>query len=222
MRAKLVSLAVAVVYCSCIIACGGGGGGGRSTALRVLHGGIQVSPVDVLIDGIFLQSAHFADVTAFAAVSPGPRAVDVNRANSPDVNFNSLSFQFADNVQYSLLVSYNQQTRNPQVTLLEQPIVEPAQGAGRVQLINALEGSSPLSLTIGGASTPAASYATASGFIDTGVGPQTGSIRNSSGREVAQVSLDVGDRGELSVLVTGQTSLGQQFVRVFDDLAQGS
>jgi hypothetical protein len=222
MVGKRISTLIACLACV-LAGCGGGGGGGgggrtTETAIRLIHGAIDGPPVEVLHGSVFIQSARFTDVTGFVPVDPGPNNISVQRANSPGVTQNSLSQTLAEDTEYTVLIFSDSDGGQPRASLFEEPVVRPAAGLSRVQLINALLGSSPLELVIGGAASARAGYGTTSGFIEVGSGAQLGSVRNAAGQEVASLSLTLVDRGELTIVLIGSVELGQAFVRLYEDL----
>lgn len=74
-----------------MIACGGGGGGGGSsrpsTGVRLLHAGIDLSPLEVVSSSSQapLTSAKFADASAYAALDTKSQIIALRRANTSEV-----------------------------------------------------------------------------------------------------------------------------------------
>ncbi len=212
----------AVVVCG-LTACGGGGGGGggrtTETAVRLIHGGIDTTPLEVFVAGLSIQKGAFADVTDFVSVPAGPIAIDLQRANTPGATFRQLPTSLAEETEYSIFVAGSALRENLSVQLLEEPVAQPAAGRGRVQLLNALEGSAALTLEGTGASAaPQAAFGRSSGFFDVPAGPLTFAAQNGRAGTVANFSVTVPDQGELTLVVEGSLPLGAVLTRTFSDL----
>lgn len=219
-----ISRSKVLYFCSLILfvlGCGGGGGGGgggrtTDTALRVVHASLDRPPVVAKAGEAVLPPAAFGEVTSYTEVNPGPATVIAERANVP-APVAQLPADFAANTEYTLFLYGQLQTGSANAKILEEPVAQPGPGKVRVQLLNALEGSSSLVLNGAGFSSNAAGFGSSSGFSESAPGPQTLTITN--GRTtIAQVAVDIPDQGEATVLIAGSNDLGVKFTRVYSDL----
>lgn len=216
-----------------LAACGGGGGGGdggassggdpnkrsTGTGLRVIHAALDVEPVDVRIGELVIPLVRFLDVTYYNSIKTGSQNVVVDRANFPGATLSSVGTDFKTKTEYSLLISGRQGTDTFFVSLLEEPVLRPETGRGRIQLINLLEGSSPM--TLAGPTIPALgpiAFRLSSGYIDVASGAQTFLVADSSGNPLANISTTIADRGEITVVIGGSRSRGVVLSRIYTDL----
>jgi len=76
-----------------LAACGGGGGGGGGTSrpatgVRLLHGGIDVSPLEVVSGGDPTKSSgitKFGDASNYLALDTGVQIISLHRANTNEI-----------------------------------------------------------------------------------------------------------------------------------------
>ena len=207
---------------------GGGGGGGNSgktteTAVRVIHASIDLEPVDLRIETQLpedpaLQRAKFGDVTSYVPIKSQGHVFSFLRANTGAPVF-SLNGTLEEETEYTLLLSGKNIDDTFKVSLIPEPVVEPEPGFARLQLINALVGSAPMIAVVGSVSTPQAPFSLASGYVDVPSGlQQSVLVRTTTGRGVSSVLVDFADRGEITVVVGGDNSLGVVTTRLFADL----
>lgn len=230
-QSKRLSIFLSIFVLSAFTSCGGGGGGGggdgdtndgtrrtTNTGIRILHGALDIEPVDLKIGEKYLGRTSFMKENFYAESGDGSQVVTLERANSPGVNIYSAPLALADKTEYSLLLSGMASHNNFAVTVLEEPIVRPEKGLARMQLVNLLEGSPPLTLTAGGVSTGAAPFRLASGYVELAAGPQVLNVTNAQGGLVSSIPFTIADRGEVTVMLGGFTSENIIVARVFTDL----
>ena len=84
---------LSLLLLSQLIACGGGGGGSGgtsrpSTGVRLLHAGIDLSPLEVVPDGDLSISSgvtKFGDASTYLPVDAGTHAISLRRANTSEI-----------------------------------------------------------------------------------------------------------------------------------------
>lgn len=213
-----------VVLLSLLAACSGGGGGsggsGRTTGtgIRLIHGAIDGSPLAVKIDDEIVQQAAFAEVTGYVEVPKGAHMVVAERANLPNGSAAEFASEFAEKTEYTFFV-YGEVGRSGfTFNLMADPVSRPERGMARVQLLNAVAGSSGVYLDVDGQSYGPVALGWTSGFVDTTSGAKTFVIKSARGTRIADFAWDLADRGELTLLLTGSESLGLRFVRAYPDL----
>ncbi len=221
-----------VMLCLCLVAaaafagaCSGGGGGvgggagrTRETALRIVHGSIDAAPVTVRIGDVFLQKAAYAEVTSYVPVVPGPAVVTVERANAPGDIVAQLNIDFRPETEYSLFVVGETRHNDFGVTVIEEPVVRPASGIARLQLLNALPDSAAVKLQGTGFTVGPTGFSASSGFVEVPGGVQPVTVAYDNGRVIGQIELQLEDRGEATVVVSGSGDLRLNFTRVYYDL----
>src|SRR5690349_7044277 len=129
LRILILSLSF-IVFTACSGGGGGDGGGSSNdgsrrsthTGIRILHGALDVEPVDLRIGEEYLNRAKFMDPNFYADVPQGQQLVTLERANSPGVNIFSSPLALADKTEYSLLLSGQSSHDNFIVSVLEEPI----------------------------------------------------------------------------------------------------
>ncbi len=227
----VILLAVSVLFS----ACGGGGGGGggegggsgsvedgtertSGTGVRIIHAALDIEPVDLKIGLDYAARAAFMDIDFMTDVKSGTTDVAVERANSPGVNYYFGPLTLAPKTEYTFLLSGESSHNNFNVTVLEEPVVRPDEGKARIQLINLLEGSSPLNMAGPSLAIGPVPFRLASGYADIGVGPQTFTVTNSRGGVISTFTTDVANQGELTIVVGGYAPQGVIVTRIVPDL----
>jgi hypothetical protein len=226
---RLLQVALSLSLCF-FTACGSGGGGGGSgggndgtrrtsgTGIRIIHGALDVAPVDLKIGESYLNRGTFMIPDFYSSVNKGTQNIILERANSPGVTYFSQPMELADKTEYSLILSGRTSRNTFAVTVLEEPVVRPDSGQARVQLVNALEGSSPLVLNGGGISLGPVAFRGGSGYGVVASGPQTFTVTNTKGGLVGTVTTDLADRGEATIVFGGASSEGVVISKVYTDL----
>lgn len=199
---------------------GEGGGDGRTTdtGIRVLHGAADIEPVDLRVGELLLQRAHFGDVTEYVKAEQGPAALVLDRANAAGTTVASLNADLQKKVEYSLLLFGRETSGTFSVRLLEDPVLRPETGTARLQIVNALEGAPPVRAVAGTVQTAPAAFSLASGFVDVPPGPASIAVKNEKGGTLLTLAVDIPDRSEATVFVTGVTDLNVIVGRVILDL----
>jgi hypothetical protein len=199
---------------------GGGGGGGRTTdtALRIVHAAVGLAPLEAHVGEGLIQAAKYADVTEFAEVAQGPQNVILRRANTPDSTFRSINVDFAEETEYTIFVYGGAYLDSDNVTVLNEPVEQPAAGSARIQFLNGYESGRRIDVT-GGTLTEAlgAQFGAGSGFRTIASGPQD-FVLTQGGGQFARVSVTVPDQGEVTIVASGSEDLAFNQVRVYTDL----
>ncbi len=223
---KILALLASLFFMFSLNACSGGGGGDdggdgrtRKTALRIIHGSIDGTPVIARIGDIFLQKSRFAQLQDYVRVEDEePATVTIERANAPGVILRSLPVPFESETEYTVFVSGEARDDEGRAVLITEPVEQADEGFARIQFLNGLSQAGSLSLRGVDFTTALAREGQSSGYVETVSGPQDLSVVDDEGRVIEELSLVLADRGDVTVLITGSTELNYQIVRVFEDL----
>lgn len=214
---------IAFVVIGAVMGCsggGGGGGGGSSqgrttrTGIRIVHGSLDSVPLTVRTGVENLQTARYAEPTSYAAQSDGAIILSWFAANSEEL-VGQLATTLKENTEYTLFVYGEVRKSNVTYTLLEDQIVRSETGSAAFQLLNSFRGG--VSVNIAGAEVAKANFGESSGFKTIASGPAVISVLR-NGSTIAQVTTDVPDRGEITLLVSGDIELGALNTTIYTDL----
>jgi Domain of unknown function (DUF4397) len=223
-RSFLICL-IFLLFCS-LLSCAsggggeGGGGGGRTTgtAVRLIHSGIDIAPLEMQVGAEYLQKMGFGDLSQYVKVSEGQISIALQRANSPGNIFRTINETLASSTEYTVFVFGSIERSTSSAVLLPDPVVRPEAGFARVQLLNGVDGIGKLTMKAPGAEALDALFGGSSGYVTLPMGPQVIPIVNQKGHTVATFNVVLEDRGEASLVLEGSDDLGVVFQRVFTDL----
>jgi len=215
-----------------VTGCGGGGGDGEtsngrttSTALRIIHGSIDSSPVSLRQGTNVMQTARYAQAKDYVEVQDPNAPFVLETANTPGDIIMQLPTPLKQDTEYSIFVYGNVGDRSFSTILTEDVALRPDSGRALLQVRNAYHGSSVITATATGGenglmntSLGEINFGHGGRFIDVASGLQTVVIRNKSGRQIASVAVNIPDQGEAVLLVTGSSELGVVFTPVYTDL----
>lgn len=233
MTRRSIAFCAALTLLTTLAACSGGGGGSdqveingvtytrsTKTGVRILHAAIDAVPLSLAVEDTVLQTARYSQATQFVEVEKGPVILKLEQANSAGMVISSVSTELADDTEYSLLVYGGTDDSSFNVALLSEPIERPDEGKGRLQLVNAYDRG--VTATFENAedseTISALSLGSSSGLRELTSGPQTVTIRNSSGSVIARRTVDLVDRTDVTLVVMGSKDLGVVFVSELLDL----
>ena len=229
MKATHISLPLLLLI-SLFAACGGGGGGGdggdgaagrtTSTAVRLIHGAVAVAPLQVIIGEQLVSEDAYAQSSNFVQVPSGPAEIILRRAKSTDGSFRTLAANLEPETEYSLFLFGGIKDGSDEVKLIEEPVTRPEEGFARVRVLNALAGSSGLrlsgtSLQSNGVS---AVFGASSGFVESLSGPVSITVSSNNGVPLSTLAVNLADRGELTILISGSSDVGFVTTTLFEDL----
>lgn len=209
--------------------CGGGGGDGgggsgpglhrtTDTAVRILHAGLDFEPVDLRVGDVYLTHAGYLEPNFYVSLDSGSQTLTLERAHSPGVVVNQTAAALKEKTGYSLLISGQVSHGTLQVTLLEEPLVRPEKGQGRVKLVNLLENGGTLALTAAGIALGPVPFRSASDYAIATAGPLTVTVQNNRGGVLAVTAIDVPERGDATVVIGGDNQQGVVIERTFQSL----
>jgi hypothetical protein len=207
---------------SFLVACGGGGGGtssggsggggiGRdsSSGVRVLHGAVDGSPVDLLssLSGEPLETKiHFADSKGYRTVPDGAQTVSITRALNHDKVLDSFSLISSGRDAYSILLYGDSTTFGLRAKLIEDVIPQGFSGAA-VRFVNGATGASALSVNVSGWSTGGTSvqFGSASDYIEAPAGnARITANRSADGLPAAALDYSLVAGRAYTVLIAGE------------------
>lgn len=216
---KSLCLLLILTYCGC----GGGGGGGgdgrtRETAVRLIHGSLDGTPLTLKIAGVPVLSAGFLQTSQFVPVAPGPQSLVIEQANIDGAVVRTIPLTLEKETEYTLFVSGESRNSAENVQVLIEPVEQPERGEGRLRFLNSVIGVDSLTLQAPGFSSGAVGQGQGSGFITTTSGLRQFDVVDRSGRVLGSIQFELADRGEATVLAAGSRELGVFFTQHYDDL----
>lgn len=224
-------VALAALGAMMLAACGGGGGGGdgggpagrtTDTALRLIHASIDAVPLTVTVNQggtlVPVHTARYAQATDYFRLEEGDALLTVERANSPGSTVVQFPLQLAKETEYTLFAVGEARKGNFRVTLLQDIVARPEEGLAHLQVMNGYDHAGPLSVSVGGLNKGPLTLGATTGFFEVASGPQTLIISTSQGGELARVALDLPDRGEATIVVSGAGDLGVHYITIYNDL----
>lgn len=203
-----------------LTSCSGGGGGGKdgattSTALRIMHGALDEAPVSISINGQVIQTARFAEATAYVPVDPGPVVILVHRANSAVEVLTQIPTTLEKDTEYSVLLTGQVQRGTFRIQLLTDAVAEPQSGKGTIHFVNAYP--STLALVADSETVGPVPFAGSSAFVETTSGMRHCRIMNGS-TTVSAFDLNLDDQTEATVFATGSNDPQVFFNTIFRDI----
>jgi len=205
-----------------LVSCGGGGGGsggGRSTGtgLRVIHASMDLPPVVITVNGSEFTRASYGSSSSYSGVSAGPSTVAVQFQNRSNSVFSSLTVRFEEGMEHTLLLRGESRIGNFRASLIVEEVVQPAPGTARLQFVNGFGSGGDLRLDFQGGIGDGVSPGELGEVIEIPAGPQQISVVEGS-RALTSSSVNLPDRGEITVVVSGSRDLGVSFTELVEDL----
>ncbi|MCB0344358.1 MAG: DUF4397 domain-containing protein [Bdellovibrionales bacterium] len=228
---KIVRLA-ALALCVLASACGGGGGGGgggdgqslvrsKSTAIRVIHAGIDATPVSVVVgegeERQVVQTARYAQPRFYSSIPSGSLDLRVERANTPGSVVKSFAGQFADQTEYTVALYGELEGSGLRVALVEDTTVRPEPGMSLVNVFNGYI-ENGISVSVGSVTFPDLKFGSFGGFKDVASGEAQVEVLRSDGVLLGSFLIELPSAGEATIAVVGSRDLGVRFFPVYKDL----
>ncbi len=191
-------------------ACSGGGGGGGDEAagtrgVRVLHGAIEATPVDLIVDAA--TSAHtikYGEAGGYYELGEGQHLFQLSESKGTPGTLFSRSVTNSGGQKFTLLFYGDRGTFGLRTTLLTESAPEVASGTGLIRVIDGAVGAASLTLSIGGVST-VANFGGASTYQDLAPAIYPYIIRRTSdGAVVAQGSVLIEEGKAYSIFIGGE------------------
>jgi|GEM_PF-3041256 len=220
---KLINSLVLIVLLAAISSCSGGGGddgggGTRETAVRVLHGSIDASPVTLVQGGINLQTSRFAEPRDYIPVEPvGLTSFAVERANSPGNLIASLGPVLEKKTEYSVLVTGSSADSTLSAAWLVDQTDRPDPGLALVRVVNSVSGVSRVSASFGASPMLSAASGSGSDYAEVPSGLTSVRVFDANRNLILSRNINIADRSELTLLVTGDRELNVYFATEFVD-----
>lgn len=214
MNIKTIRSLALILCVSTLAACSGGGGGGEGgsassksarTGIRVLHGAIDGSPLDVIAASAVIQNAKFGDATVHAGLGTGPQVITLSRAKDPALQVANFTIDVQKDDHYSILFFGDRYSFGLESVLLRDGAGELASGNGAIRVVHGMTGARSVNLNIAGVGSAGAEYGTASEYTQVPAGPYVVTVtRGSDGAVAYQTTVEVAQGGSYSVWVGGQ------------------
>lgn len=221
---RVLSAAVVMVLSSAGCSSGGGGDGGGDgrtdrTAVRVVHGALDQTPIRLKLGEEILQDTSFAQATEYVPVDAGVHTFTVYRANSPAELLYAVPVDLKDNTEYTLFLTGSALRDTDRLTLRTDVVSRPEEGFALVQVYNSYEEGGRLSISVGGELLGPVPFAGTSGYVEVASGIQEFIVSEFNERgTLGRKTVVIADRGELTLLVSGSDDLGVVFTTSYLDL----
>lgn len=168
MKSSIVSLVVAL-GAFLATGCGGGGGGGGSQdsaprGIRILHGSIDATPLDIYstsVPGAVVQRGGFAAVQKYAELREGPQTITVTRAKNPSAAVRSFNVEVGSRQRYSLVLFGDSREFGLSTRLLDDTLPEDRGSGALLRVVDAMTGAAEITVSAGEFSAPRGSNVTA-------------------------------------------------------------
>lgn len=230
MDALCRTIRLAVISCAlcCALSCSGGGGsseGGESnglsrgtdTAVRIIHAGIDLTPVEIRIGPEQIQGARYAQTKYYSPINSGNVTMTINRLNDPTAVVQTVSANLQDDTEYSLFI-YGQASENQlQMKLIADNTVRPDKGFCLVRVVNGYIGEKRLSVKGASFNIQNIPYGGASDFVQTTCPQQAFSILVTGG-VLNLGSMNLPDGAEATIVLIGSKTIGLADSRIYVDL----
>lgn len=203
--------------------CSSGGGGDsdssatRDTAIRVLHGAVDATPISLRHGPTVAQTAYFSIVSPYHKLLEGQNTVVLEKANVSEGAVTDLSQIYKPKTEYTALVYGSAKDDTLKVNLIEDSIQEPASGNARVRLYNALDGNNSVSVTVDKTKVGPAKIGGASEYIEVPFGTYPAVVYGDGNTRLYGFNLTLNEKEEVSLLVTGALDLDLVIVTPYTD-----
>lgn len=204
---------------ACFLAgCGGGGGGGggsergRSgssapTGVRILHGVIDIAPIDIFSSAEpeeVVQMARFAEPLTYARLNTGPQDLSL-RLHGSGFPLAAAPVTVEKNFHYSFLIFGNETGLGLRGALIADDPGEIPEGSAAVRVVHALVGAGGLTGMLANGLISEAFFGGAGPYVFVPAGIQSVSVtRTSDRRSVSNVIHDFSDGRAYTVFVSGE------------------
>lgn len=224
---RFLILYICSFLCLAISSCSGGGGGSGSsgssgrttkTAVRIIHSSIDAVPLGVSSNGVYLGKTSFLGENQFYPISKGPGVLSISRSDRQSEVVQTLALDAKDGTEYTLFVNGAERDEAFNIKVLEEPVVQPAKGFGRVQVLNGLSDVSSITFSMGTNPATTVTKGQTSGFIDFPAGTYTLQINRTGGGILSSSTVVLSDRAELSIVISGRLSYDFVSTKVYEDL----
>lgn len=207
--------------------CGGGGGGGESsgpggdarTGVRMLHGAIDGSPVDLLSSANGLvQVSRFAEPSLHGSLSTGAQILTVTRTKNAANVLGAFDVTVEKNQRSTVLLYGDRAQSGLATNTFSDDPGEIPDGKSAVRGIHSIGGAREISISVNGVAQGAtAAFGSPSAYIFAPAGELTVVVRRSSDNQLIASRVILAEEGRgYSLFVTG--TMGYlSLVRVLED-----
>jgi hypothetical protein len=191
---------------------------GTDSAIRILHGEIDETPVSLFIGDQLIQTARYAEQTFYQRVALGSQLLRVERANLPGEIVKQIPEQVEKNQEMSLLLYGKTSTGEPQIVLFRDNSERPEQGKVFIRFVNALSNNFKAKIAVDGFSSETLLPSEQSTTITTASGTKEINFYSGSSQLLVTESIAIPDQGEATVVLSGDPTIGMYTIRTYLDL----
>ncbi len=217
MKASLLQIC-AVLFLCFLPSCGGGGGGGGegsndSDGVRVLHGALELAPLDIFVVGETetVQSVRFAGESFYRSIVKGPVSLQLTVRNRPSQVVRSIDFESSAGVRYTVFAAGSESSSaGLSVRLFTDDPGDIPDGEGALRFLHGTVGASSLlfRLSDGNSTTVPFGGVSQYRFLPAGIYQFT-VVREADGRALGSGEVTIENGGAVSLVFSGDT---EQFV----------
>ena len=205
-----------IIFLFFLSSCGGSGGSGgggskasAATGVRILHGVLDVAPLNVLSTSRpdqVVQLASFAEPSVYAALPDGLQEISLTLNKSPSTVYARFNVDIQRNDHYSLVFYGNPDNLGLNVSLIKDEAGVIPEGTAAVKIIHALVGAGLLQASFSdGQSSGQTMFGAAANYAYVPQGLNGIIIRRvSDGRAVANISHEFAAGRSYSIFVSGE------------------
>lgn len=211
----MFKLILSLLILTQLVACGGGSGGGGvgsrpNTGVRLLHAGIDISPLELIsstdTSSASLPAVKFADASAYLALDTGAQSIALRRANTSEV-IEQLNLEVKKGELRTIIIAGSRAQSNGvsvQASLGAIPELDSATSAVRVA--HGAFGAATINATINSSTLPqAVGFTGVSDYQIVPAGNVSASVtRSADGALLYSGSFSAQARGSYTIFVAGE------------------
>lgn len=229
----IIRLSLIMIF-SLAAGCSGGGGGDNNSAggndddgsnrvtnksaVRIIHSSIDAVPLGILSNGVFLGESSFLGKNKFYNIGLGANLLTLTRGARVNQPVKSLNVEVADKTEYTVFVYGAEKDNEFNVKVLPEPIMRPASGMSRFQVLNGLSDASAIKFSIASTANQVVPFGDTSGFLDLPTGVYDVLVSGSTGGALGVVSVNLAEKAEITLVVSGKLEYSFVSMKTYQDL----
>jgi Domain of unknown function (DUF4397) len=167
---------------------------------------------------VFLGKSNYLGENEFFQIPVGANSLTITKGSRSSSPVQAVNFTAAELTEYTLFAYGEIGEDRFNITTLTEPVIRPAKGMGRAQILHGLTDSSKVNYSIGATASGSVNLGQTSGFIDLPAGVHQVKISNSGGGVLSDTSVTIADGGELTLVVSGKLDYSFVSLKIYEDL----